>query len=178
MAWFKKKENKSKADLHKEKAKKGQEARPKQTFLETANSRAVLSSTQVLYTDPSFARPPPLNYSLRKRKKSIAIFWTFIFVDCVLLPIALYFGLWYGTNLSHNAVFSISTGLLGTVSIVEYFIRFRRLWKKFSTCRVIGARRWYLDWFHWNLSVAWIAVMIELIVYVAPPLFCSGHPLT
>jgi hypothetical protein len=65
-----------------------------------------------------------------------------------------------------STVFSISTGALGTVSIVEYFIRFRRLWRQGSTCRVIGARRWYLDWFHWNLSVAWCAIMIELIVYV------------
>jgi len=169
MAWFKKK-NKHEGDAEKkEKMKKEQkEAQPKQSFLEMANSRAVLSSTQVQYTDPSFEHPPPLNYTLRTRKKSIAIFWTLIVVDCIFMPIALYFGLWYGTNLSHNAVFSISTGLLGTVSIVEYFIRFHRLWKKNSTCRVIGARRWYLDWFHWNLSIAWIAVMIELIVGTVP----------
>jgi len=67
-------------------------------------------------------------------------------------------------DLDHCVVFSISTALLGTVSIVEYFIRFHRLWKKGSTCRVIGAQRWYLDWFHWNLSVGWFFVMIELIV--------------
>lgn len=85
------------------------------------------------------------------------------------MPIGLYFGMWYGLTrdqLSANAVFSISTALLGTVSIVEYFIRFYRLWKKQSNCRVIGAQRWYLDWFHWNLSVGWFFVMIELIAYV------------
>ncbi|KAJ9656856.1 hypothetical protein H2201_008418 [Coniosporium apollinis] len=124
--------------------------------------------TQVTFTDPDFTKPPPLNYTLRTRIKSIWIFWTLVVLDCVCLPIALYFGLWYGTSLSHNAVFSISTGALGTVSIVEYFIRFRRLWRKGSTCRVIGARRFYLDWFHWTLSVAWIAVMIELIVGTVP----------
>jgi hypothetical protein len=85
------------------------------------------------------------------------------------MPIGLYFGLWFELTrdqLSANALFSISTALLGTVSMVEYFIRFARLWKKQSDCRVIGAQRWYLDWFHWNLSVAWIFVMIELIAYV------------
>ncbi|KAK5017210.1 hypothetical protein LTR60_001839, partial [Cryomyces antarcticus] len=46
------------------------------------------------------------------------------------MPIALYFGLFYGTSLSHNAVFSISTAALGGVSIIEYFLRFWRLWKK------------------------------------------------
>jgi hypothetical protein len=84
------------------------------------------------------------------------------------MPIGMYFGLWYGTTLSPNAVFSISTALLGTVSIVEYFIRFHRLWKKGSTCRVIGAQRFYLDWFHWNLSVGWFFVMIELIAGTCP----------
>lgn len=87
-----------------------------------------------------------------------------------------------------SLVFSITTAAIGTVSVVEYFIRFRRLWRRGSTCRVIGARRWYvslrtakrllstaacslsqqLDWFHWNLSLAWIAVMIELIVGTVP----------
>lgn len=129
---------------------------------------AINALTQVRYEDPDFTHPPDLNYSLRTRKKSIALFWSLIVIDCIFTPIALYFGLWYGTNLSHNAVFSISTGTLGSVSIFEYFLRFHRLWKKGSTCRVIGARRFYLDWFHWNLSVAWIAVMIELIVGTVP----------
>lgn len=125
---------------------------------------ALYPHTQVTYEDPDFTHPPPLNYSLRTRKKALVIFWTLIVVDSVCVPIALYFGLWYGTSLSPNAVFSISTATLGTVSIVEYFIRFRRLWRKNSSCRVIGAQRWYLDWFHWNLSVGWFFVMIELIV--------------
>ena len=121
--------------------------------------------------------PPPLNYTLRTRKLAILLFWTVIVFDSVAMPIALYFGLWYGvgpgTNtpedpdkekLSANTVFSIVTAAIGGASIIEYFLRFWRLWKKNSTCRVIGARRWYLDWFHWNFSLAWIIVMIELIV--------------
>ncbi|KAH8905700.1 hypothetical protein BR93DRAFT_697316 [Coniochaeta sp. PMI_546] len=124
--------------------------------------------------------PPSLNYTLRTRKLSIAIFWSLILFDSVVLPIALYFALWYGvgpgTNtpterkqkLSANAVFSIVTAAVGGASILEYFIRLRRLWRKNSTCRVIGARRWYLDAFHWNYSLGWIVVMIELIVGTVP----------
>lgn len=108
------------------------------------NPSALLPHTQVTYDDPDFTHPPPLNYSLRTRKKALILFWSLIVVDCVFVPIALYFGLWYGTSLSPNAVFSISTGTLGTVSIVEYFIRFRRLWRKNSNCRVIGAKRFYV----------------------------------
>lgn len=103
--------------------------------------------TQVAYDDPDFRRPPPLKYSLRTRKKAIFWFWTLIILDCIFMPIGLYFGMWYGLTrdqLSANATFSISTALLGTVSIVEYFIRFHRLWKKDSKCRVIGAKRAYV----------------------------------
>lgn len=143
------------------------------------NPSALLPHTQVVFEDPDFSHPPPLNYSLRTRRKAIIMFWTLIVVDCVFVPIALYFGLWYGTGLSPNAVFSISTGTLGTVSIVEYFIRFRRLWRKNSNCRVIGAKRFYLDWFHWNLSVGWFFVMIELIVgtvFRDPPIRVLAMP--
>lgn len=120
--------------------------------------------------------PPPLNYTLRTRKMAIFIFWSFIVFDSVIMPIALYFGLWYGVGpgantptqkhqvLSANAVFSIVTAAIGGASIIEYFVRFWRLYKKGSTCRVIGARRWYLDLFHWNFSLAWIIIMFELIV--------------
>lgn len=130
------------------------------------NPHHIYPHTQITYDDPDFRRPPPLKYTLRTRKKSIFWFWTLIVLDCIFMPIGLYFGMWYGLTrdqLSANAVFSISTALLGTVSIVEYFIRFHRLWKKNSNCRVLGAKRWYLDWFHWNLSVGWFFVMIELI---------------
>jgi len=114
------------------------------------NASAIYPHTQVTYDDPDFTHPPPLNYSLRPRKKSIFFFWSLIFLDCVCMPIGLYFGMWYGLTrdqLSANAVFSISTALLGTVSIVEYFIRFRRLWRKNSNCRVIGAKRFYVSFF-------------------------------
>lgn len=87
---------------------------------------------------------PDLQYSLRDRKWSIAIFWTLVLIDVMALPIVLYFTLFFATDLSHNAVFSISTGALGSVSLFEYALRFWRLWRKNSTCRVIGGRRAYV----------------------------------
>ncbi|THZ04714.1 hypothetical protein D6C93_02317 [Aureobasidium pullulans] len=112
--------------------------------------------------------PPSLEYDLRQRKRSIFIFWFLILFDSIVMPLALYFGLWYGTNLSPNTVFSIVTAALGGISIFEYVLRFWHLWKKGSTCRVIGGRRSYLDWFHWNFSFAWIIIIVELIVGTIP----------
>jgi hypothetical protein len=68
-----------------------------------ANPNSRFPPTQVCYTDASFAEPPPLNYSLKPRIRSIAFFWTLVFLDVVCVPIVLYFTLWYLTNLSHNA---------------------------------------------------------------------------
>lgn len=89
--------------------------------------------------------PPSLEYSLNGRWFWIIFFWQLVIIDSVVMPIALYFGLWYGTNLSPNTVFSIVTAALGGVSIIEYFLRFWRLWKKNSRCRVIGGRRKYVS---------------------------------
>ena len=136
-------------------------------------------------SDPAFEpEPPPLNYTLRTRKWSILFFWGLIVIDCTAMPLGLYFGLWYGlprSTLSANAVFSIVTAALGGVSIIEYFLRFWRLFKKGSTCRVIGARRAYLDWFHWNFSFGWVIIMVELIVGTIPenpPIRLLAMPLT
>lgn len=125
--------------------------------------------------------PPPLDYDLHTRKKSIAIFWGLILFDSIVMPLGLYFGLWYGTNLTPNTVFSIVTAALGGASIFEYCLRFWRLWKKGSTCRVIGGRRAYLDWFHWNFSLSWVIIMVELIIGTIPnnpPIRLLAMPVT
>lgn len=120
-------------------------------------------------------RPPPLNYTLHTRYWAIFIFWFFIIFDSVVMPIALYYGLWYGvgpgsvkegekSTMSANTVYTVVTAAIGGASILEYFVRFWRLWKKGSVCRVIGAHRWYLDAFHWNYTLAWLIIMVELIV--------------
>lgn len=112
--------------------------------------------------------PPPLNYDLWSRKWWIIFFWSLVVFDSVVCPVALYFGLWYGLHKQHrmsaNTVFSIVTAAVGGMSILEYFLRLWKLVKKTSTCRVIGAKWWHLDFFHWNFTFGWIIIMIELIV--------------
>lgn len=158
----------------------------------TIEPTVTTSGGEQVVVPPFRAEPPRLGYSLRTRKMAIFIFWSIILFDSTVMPIALYFGLWYGVGpgnpdnekLSANTVFSIVTAALGGASILEYFVRFWRLYKKNSTCRVstplcllrspqphlltlcqvIGAHRWYLDWFHWMFTLSWIIVMIELIV--------------
>ncbi|PSK55373.1 hypothetical protein B9Z65_2762 [Elsinoe australis] len=124
------------------------------------------STTSAASTPPL----PSLEYKVLTRSRIIfmVIFWSLVITDSVFMPIALYFGLWYGTDLSPNTVFSIVTAAIGGVSILEYFLRFWRLFKKGSTCRVIGGRRAYLDWFHWVFTATWVVLMVELIIGSTP----------
>ena|ERR1700761_2257786 len=46
---------------------------------------------------------PDLEYTLHTRKWYIAVFWALVLFDSVAIPLALYFGLFFGTHLSHNA---------------------------------------------------------------------------
>ncbi|EUC39640.1 hypothetical protein COCMIDRAFT_41869 [Bipolaris oryzae ATCC 44560] len=118
---------------------------------------------------PTFTSDVPrLEYSLRTRKLRIGIFWGFVFVDSVALPVLLFFILWYGTDLKHQTVFGIITALMGGTVILEYFQRFWRLWKKNSTCQVLGASRYSCDFFQWNLTFILAAIIALLIVGTLP----------
>lgn len=66
--------------------------------------------------------------------------------------------------MSANTVFSIVTAAVGGMSIIEYFLRLYKLVNKKSTCRVIDAKWWHGDFFHWNFTLAWLVIMVELIV--------------
>ena len=122
-----------------------------------------------MVSDPAFEpEPPALPYDLRTKKRKLWFFWIFVIIDSVLMPIGLYFGLWYSVHadgrMSANTVFSIVTAAIGGIAIFEYFLRSWALWKKDSTCRPTGAGRWYFDWFLWHYTIGWVIVMLELVM--------------
>ncbi|KAK7981415.1 hypothetical protein PG988_003653 [Apiospora saccharicola] len=65
--------------------------------------------------------PPPLNYTLRGRRSGIALFVFYTFLDSLVLPVGLYFLLWYGFGpgnrkyhpLSASTVLTIVTSAMG-----------------------------------------------------------------
>jgi hypothetical protein len=126
-------------------------------------------SMDTMVSDPAFEpEPPALPYDLRTKKRKLWFFWIFVIIDSVLMPIGLYFGLWYSVHasgkMSANTVFSIVTAAIGGIAIFEYFVRAWALWKKASTCRPTGAGRWYFDWFLWHYTIGWVIVMLELVM--------------
>ncbi|KKA17714.1 Uncharacterized protein T310_8343 [Rasamsonia emersonii CBS 393.64] len=119
---------------------------------------------------PSTEGPPPLPYSLRQRKLSIAFFWTLFVIDTLVQPLVLYYALRYGTDLSLNMVFTVSTAALGGVSVFEYFYRLYNLFRKNSRARPLNARKSWI-----NFTIVWLILAVELIVWFP---FSSGtvHP--
>jgi len=101
--------------------------------------------------------PPPLNYSLHDRKTSIAITWTIIFCDSCLLPIILFYALWF-TKVSHMTVISILSSVFGLPTLFHFGKRMYSLCKKDSTCRPIGSKRAWLDAFEWGFALSILLV--------------------
>lgn len=103
---------------------------------------------------------PPLPYTPSDHKRSIALTWTIVVTNSCLLPIALVYGLWYGTSLSKNTVFGIATGVFGTLSLVQFWWRMWKLLKTDGEFRPLGSRRGWLDFYQINtmLSILIVAV--------------------
>ena len=83
---------------------------------------------------------PQLPYSLRDHKLSIAIIWTLLAIDAAIMPLALFYPLWYDTNLQPAYIFAITTSLFGTISGIEWAYRSWSLWKK-EELRPFGGKR-------------------------------------
>jgi len=107
-------------------------------------------------------RPPPLNYSLRDRKKSIVIIWTIIILDACILPIVLFYALWF-TKVSHLTVISILSSVFGLSTLYHFANRMYYLCKKDSTCRPIGSKRRWLDAFEIGFALSIIVVTVQTI---------------
>lgn len=71
--------------------------------------------------------PPPLPFDLRDHKLSITIFTILGLAECCFIPIALYYGLTYGTNMRSGIIFAIITSLFGFVSGYEFAMRSWRI---------------------------------------------------
>jgi hypothetical protein len=111
--------------------------------------------------------PPPLNYSLHDRKKSIAITWTIIVCDSCLLPIIMFYALWF-TKLSHTTVFNILSSIFGGPSFLQFAKRMYYLCKKDSMCRPVGSKRAWLDCFQWSFAFSILAITGQVIAAVTP----------
>ncbi|KAF7966735.1 hypothetical protein HWV62_37259 [Athelia sp. TMB] len=113
--------------------------------------------------------PPSLNYSLRNRKTAIAITWTVICIDSCIMPVVLFYSLWFGSNLSHERIFSIMTTVFGLPTMFNFLRRMWGLCKKDPSRRPIGSRRGWLDFFQINFALIFALVTSQLILGTVTP---------
>jgi len=107
---------------------------------------------------------PILPYTPADHKLGIAITWATVVTNSCLLPIALVYGLWYGTSLSRNTIFGIVTGVFGVLSLMQFWWRMWKLLRRDGEFRPLGSRRGWLDFYQINtmFSIAMVAVSQSL----------------
>ena len=74
--------------------------------------------------------PPFLNYDLRARIVSNIIFWSTIVMTVTIIPIVLFYPLFYYTNLNLIIILSIVSSVSGVPAIIQLPIRFWKVWKQ------------------------------------------------
>ena len=105
---------------------------------------------------------PPLPYSLRDHKLSIGIIWTLLLFDAAVLPIVLFYPLWYATDEQPWVVITITTCVFGVISGAEWIYRTWKLWKDESV-RPLGSRsRWQFDFFHISYTLGYGIALVWL----------------
>ena len=125
-------------------------------------SQSVRFPPSATFSAPPASAPPPLPFTLREHKLSICVSWGLIAAEICFVPISIYYGLWFGTDLNHGAcecicpqgwprqvlmrrVFAIITSVFGIVSGLEYTLRAWRLTRRSPKFRPSGSRRWAFD---------------------------------
>ena len=106
--------------------------------METTATRSEMGSSSRF---PLAGALPELPYSLRRHKFAIAVAGTVLIINSCILPLALFYGLWFGTSLSRNLVLGVNTGVFGVVTLVAWAARLWHLLIKDPIHRPLGSRR-------------------------------------
>ncbi|KAK0707967.1 hypothetical protein B0H67DRAFT_543318 [Lasiosphaeris hirsuta] len=111
---------------------------------------------------------PRLNYNLWHYKTKLFLISALLVIESSLLPIALFYGLWFHTTLRHGIVFAIITSFFGLVTGIEFGLRSLKLILKADTYRPVGGTRWRFDFTHMTLSFGY-TVMTGILIGASIP---------
>ncbi|KAK3402374.1 hypothetical protein B0T20DRAFT_137913 [Sordaria brevicollis] len=107
-------------------------------------------------TQTDYPGLPRMNYNVLDYKWKLIIVSSLLVIESSLLPIALFYGLWYGTTLRHGIVFAIITAFFGLVTGIEFGLRCLKHIFRGDEYRPLGADpvkdRWKFDFTHHTLS--------------------------
>ncbi|KAM7212934.1 hypothetical protein V8F06_011689 [Rhypophila decipiens] len=111
---------------------------------------------------------PRLNYNLWDYKIKLSIVTFLLVLESSLIPLALFYGLWFRTTLRHGIIFAIITAFFGLVTGIEFGLRSLKLILPPDTYRPIGGKRWKADFTHWTLSFGY-TVMTGILIGASIP---------
>lgn len=111
---------------------------------------------------------PRLNYNLWDYKLKLSIVTFLLVLESSLIPLALFYGLWFRTTLRHGIIFAIITAFFGIVTGIEFGLRSLKLILPPDTYRPIGGSRWKCDFTHWTLSFGY-TVMTGILIGASIP---------
>jgi len=111
---------------------------------------------------------PRLDYNLWDHKTKLYIIVFLLVVESSLLPIALYYGLFFHTTLRLGLVFAVITSFFGIVTGIEFGLRMLKLILKGDTYRPRGGTKWSFDFTHHTLSVGYFYMSAILIGFSIP----------
>ncbi|KAK1835639.1 hypothetical protein QBC39DRAFT_340765 [Podospora conica] len=122
-----------------------------------ASSAPPLPPTSAGDPSPNEVLPglPRLDYNLWNYKWKLSFIVFLLVVESSLLPIALYYGLYFNTTLRLGLVFAIITSFFGIVTGIEFGLRMLKLILKGDTYRPRGGTKWSFDFTHHTLSVGY-----------------------
>ncbi|KAI3338602.1 hypothetical protein F4824DRAFT_458222, partial [Ustulina deusta] len=111
---------------------------------------------------------PRLEYRLMDHKMKLFVVSGLLIFEGSILPLVLFYPLWYATDLRHGILFAIITSFFGLVSGLEFAHRSWRLIHKNDKYRPLDGRRWRFDFTHWTLSICY-TVMTGILIGASIP---------
>ncbi|KAK0710180.1 hypothetical protein B0T26DRAFT_724282 [Lasiosphaeria miniovina] len=111
---------------------------------------------------------PRLNYNLWDYKTKLFVVTGLLVVESSLLPIALFYGLWFSTTLRHGIIFAIITSFFGLVTGIEFALRCWKLILPRDEYRPVGGGRWRFDFTHMTLSCGY-TIMTGILIGASIP---------
>ncbi|KAI1097299.1 hypothetical protein F4804DRAFT_181432 [Jackrogersella minutella] len=127
-------------------------------------------SSAIAVKDPSEELPglPRLNYRLLDHKKKLFLVGGLLLFEGSILPIVLFYPLWFDTDLRHGILFAIITSFFGLVSGLEFAHRSWRLIMKGDTYRPLNSGRWKFDFTHHTLEIGY-TIMTGILIGASIP---------
>jgi hypothetical protein len=111
----------------------------------------------------------PFTWHRGVRRFRLAAIVVVMWIDACIVPIALYYGLYYGGDVQNWITFAVVTTVWGGPTYLEFAIRTLRLIKKDRFYRPLGTNsRWCFDVVTWVSVVSITAVTALFIVGSAP----------